>query len=194
LWLSLDENNVNSKQENTIKTTPNPLPKNQSNSSNQQTFLPTLKTSYQQNLNVGISIGSTIKFGSYNWKILDVQGDKALIISKNVTHVNKRYNKKNMDCTWETCTLRQWLNYDFFYKFNRQEQSRICLSTIINEDNQWYGTKGGRNTQDRIFLLSISEVVKYFGDSGQLKDKTLNSKHYISDEYNKERMSSYKKS
>jgi hypothetical protein len=35
------------------------------------------------------------------------------------------------------------------------------LSNIINEDNPVYNTDGGNNTEDYIFLLSISEVLKY---------------------------------
>ena len=117
------------------------------------------------------AIDSTLKFGSNDWRVLDVQDDRALLINKDVTHVNMPYNKTFADVTWETCTLRNWLNNDFLSTFSPQEQSRICLSTIANENNPWYGTSGGLNTKDRIFLLSISEVVKYFGDSGDLANK-----------------------
>ena len=43
---------------------------------------------------------------------------------------------------------------------------------VINNDNPWYRTtKGGNDTNDKIFLLSIEEVVKYFGDSDDLKNR-----------------------
>ena len=32
----------------------------------------------------------------------------------------------------------------------------------VNNDNAQYGTKGGNNTKDNLFLLSIDEVNKYF--------------------------------
>ena len=35
---------------------------------------------------------------------------------------------------------------------------------IQNPDNIIYGTKGGRETRDRIFALSIDEAEKYFRD------------------------------
>jgi hypothetical protein len=98
--------------------------------------------------------------------VLDVQGDKALLITKDVTHNYMTYNNSFTNVTWETCTLRKRLNERFLHTFSEQEQSRIALTTIINEDNQWYGTSGGNNTQDRIFLLSIAEADKYFGNSG----------------------------
>jgi hypothetical protein len=165
---------------------------------------PAPKPSYQQTPTITTivkpSIGSIIKFGKYDWKVLDVQWNKALIISKEINHINMPYNEKKEYCTWETCTLRKWLNNDFLATFRPQEQSRICLSTIANEDNQWYKTKGGNNTQDRIFLLSISEVVKYFGDSEDYQKKCQKyyggvlskNGYYIDDRYNKKRICNYK--
>jgi hypothetical protein len=38
-------------------------------------------------------------------------------------------------------------------------------------DNRWYGTDGGNSTKDKVFLLSIEEVIKYFGDSGDLANR-----------------------
>jgi len=44
---------------------------------------------------------------------------------------------------------------------------RIAETRVIYNDNLWYGSSGGNDTTDKIFLLSLEEVVKYFGDSGQ---------------------------
>jgi hypothetical protein len=151
----------------------------------------TVLTPPKRSITAAPVIGSTMKFGPYEWRMLDVQGDKALLITKDVTHVNMQYNKSRTNVTWETCTLRKWLNEDFLLTFSGQERSRIALTTNINEDNQWYGTAGGNNTTDRIFLLSLSEVVKYFGDSGQLKQRPKSDIGGISDQYNKERISKY---
>jgi hypothetical protein len=150
----------------------------------------------KKNLIVTAAIGNTLKFGMYEWRVLDVQGDRTLIISKDVTH-KKRYNETKDDVTWETCTLRKWLNEDFLGTFNREEQSRIILTTNLNENNQWYDTAGGNQTQDRIFLLSISEVIKYFGDSGDLTQRPNNKRMYqgksyaIVDEFSSARISEH---
>jgi hypothetical protein len=139
-----------------------------------------------------IRAGDTIEFGKYDWRVLDVHQGKALLISKDVTHFEMPYNKDNTSATWATCTLRKWLNDEFYRtSFSSQEQSRICLTTNVNENNQWFRTKGGKQTSDRIFLLSISEVVKYFGDSGQLKNKNPKSEYYIDDQYNQDRIANY---
>ena len=139
-------------------------------------------------IGVAPTIGSSITFGQYDWRVLAVENGKALLLSKDITHAGMSYHKDYVDVTWEKCTLRKWLNEDFYRSFGRQEQSRIALTTNVNENNQWYGTAGGNDTQDNIFLLSISEVVKYFGDSGQLKNKNPN---WIDDQYNSARIAAY---
>jgi len=137
------------------------------------------------------TVGSTIHFGKYDWQIFDVKDEKALLIAQDVTHVNMAYNKDRVDVTWETCTLRQWLNNDFYHSFSREEQSWIVMTTNRNVNNQWFGTNGGNNTQDKIFLLSLAELVHYFGDSGQLKNRNPNSKYCIDDKYNQKRIAKY---
>jgi len=137
-------------------------------------------------INNNVKIGSLIHFGQYDWRVLDVDkaAHRALIITKDVTHVNMPYNEEYKEVTWESCTLRKWLNEDFYRTFDPQEQSRICLTTNENEDNLQYGTKGGNHTQDNIFLLSLSEVAKYFyfGDSGQLRNRPKDASYFY-DQY-----------
>jgi len=143
----------------------------------------------------------TLTFGTYDgkpiiWRICEVSADGkwVYILSKDIL-LQKAYNDDWSSCTWETCTLRGWLNGEFLgnpANFTVQEQSRIGISTIQNEDNQWLGTKGGNVTKDRIFLPSISEVVKYFGDSGQLKNRPKDT--YIKDQFNKDRIANFNSS
>ncbi|GHU55089.1 hypothetical protein AGMMS49975_16470 [Clostridia bacterium] len=161
---------------------------------------PPIQSTSKTNSMVVPVVGSTIKFGKYDWRVLDVQNGQALLVAKDATHNKMKYNENRTDVTWETCTLREWLNYNFFRSiFSEREQSRIALTTNINESNQWYGTAGGYNTQDRIFLLSISEVVKYFGDSGDLANKRkkdfkgnlTNIGYCLYDQYNSARIANY---
>jgi hypothetical protein len=49
-----------------------------------------------------------------------------------------------------------------------QEKLRIAETRVINNDNLLFGAKGGNDTTDKIFLLSIEEADKYFGNSGDL--------------------------
>lgn len=149
-----------------------------------------------------------ITFGTYNgkpieWLVLERSGDKkwAYILSKDIL-LKKAYNEEFVSCTWEDCTLRSWLNGEFLGNFTPQEQSRIGRTTIQNEDNLWYGTKGGNETKDRIFLPSLSEVDKYFGDSGDYLNKRRkkydNGKffadkdgYYFSNNFDKDRIANF---
>lgn len=92
------------------------------------------------------------------WRVLSVDGDDAFLLAdKNLDC--QRYNIVDTDVTWETCSLRQWLNSDFFENaFDSSEQSAVRMTTVVNEDNPRHGTEGGNNTNDNVYLLSISEA------------------------------------
>ena len=121
-----------------------------------------------------VEIGEVIQFGKYNWLVLDIKDGKALIIAENAVEPNI-YEFMLTDVTWETSFLRGYLNDRFLQNFTAEEQSRIAETQIKNPDNLWYGTPGGADTNDKIFLLSIEEADKYFGDSGDYLNKKRKS-------------------
>ena len=132
------------------------------------------------------SVGDIIDFGGYKWRVLEVTGSRALVLSENVLEM-RPYNSYQ-DVTWESCYLRSYLNGSFYNSFTSAERERIVESRIINADNPWYGTSGGVDTVDMVFLLSLDEVVRYFGDSGQLRS---GGNGYFSDQYNSARIATY---
>ncbi|MDR1135440.1 MAG: DUF6273 domain-containing protein [Clostridiales Family XIII bacterium] len=132
-----------------------------------------------------------IKFGGYSWRVLDIQGDKALLLTEDIIE-QRPYNVQDEDVTWKNCTLRQYLNDEFFNTFSRQERAKILETRNANPNNQFYGTKGGESTVDKVFLLSINEVVKYFGDSGNLENLRGKRMWIIRDQYNDKRMAKYR--
>lgn len=112
-----------------------------------------------------MQIGDITEFGKYKWRVLDIQDDAALIITEYIIE-QRRYHDAYEDITWANCTLRKYLNGEFYDKFTEADQSKIIPVINKNLDNEWYGTKGGEDTEDNIFLLSIEETAcKYFGDS-----------------------------
>ena len=116
-----------------------------------------------------------IRLGKYDWYVLDKQDDRVLIITEKV--IEKRpYHNEESDITWETCDLRKYLNGEFYDSFNGTDRVRIVEVNNDNPDNPWDGTAGGNPTTDKIFLLSIDEIVKYFGDSGKLQTKQFGPK------------------
>jgi hypothetical protein len=127
----------------------------------------------------------SIKFGAYDWLVLDVQPAKTLLLSKDCVE-KRQYHCTYTHITWANCTLRQYLNSGFFGKFTATDQRRILTTSNDNPNNPWFGTNGGSTTDDKIFLLSLDEAVGYFGDSTakeQLKnrpgnDRWMNSEHF----------------
>ncbi|MGN1392964.1 MAG: DUF6273 domain-containing protein [Succinivibrionaceae bacterium] len=95
--------------------------------------------------------------------VLNVEeGKRALLLSKYALDF-KQYHHVRTNITWENCDLRKWLNNEFINNaFSKNKQKEIQLTNITNNDNAVYGTTGGNDTKDKVFLLSIDEVKKYF--------------------------------
>lgn len=94
------------------------------------------------------------------WLVLEIKDGKALVISKYAL-VCKPYSYT--DVTWETCSLRKWLNNDFINSaFSADEKAMIPTVTVSADKNPNYSTNPGNATQDKVFLLSITEANKYF--------------------------------
>lgn len=137
------------------------------------TLLPTLAIAVRDEQ---FSSGRYVTLGTYpqsangddltpiEWRVLARDGNKALLISRYGLDVQP-YNSEKTDVTWETCTLRTWLNNTFFNKaFTSAEQATILTTTVYNfwtEGNTEWESGGGNTTQDRIFLLSYEEANQY---------------------------------
>ena len=123
-----------------------------------------------------MEIGHKLSFGKFDWRVIDVQNNMVLIITENIIET-RSYHDRYIDVTWADCALRKYLNGMFYDKFSKYEKLQIIPVINKNLDNQWYGTKGGVDTSDSIFLLSLDEAVcKYFGDSSA-KLYNRNKKH-----------------
>lgn len=147
-----------------------------------------------------------LSFGGYKWRVLEKQEGRVLLITEDIIE-QRAYNGEVAGVTWETCSLRKYLNGDEFKKkFSEEEWEKIEPWDNENQDNQWYATAGGNNTTDKVFLLSIAEVIKYFGDSGDLaarkgwygdggKGALKDGRgYYINDQYNGERVAKFNNS
>ena len=138
------------------------------------------------------------RFGEYNWTVLANKNGNSLIICNDIIR-NIPYNNERTAVTWETCSLRKWLNGEFHASLSPEEQSRIVLTVNENDNNAWEGTKGGSKTHDRVFVLSLSEVLAYFGDSGDIKSRKKKNNdgdedsigNLLHDQFNQARMAQY---
>ncbi len=144
-------------------------------------------------------VGNYVIFGSYpqtqngndktpiEWLVLESDGETALLISRYALDC-KPYNEKYESITWETCTLRGWLNNEFFNKaFSTEEKQYILQSDVSADKNPEYSTNPGNATKDNVFLLSIVEANKYFKSDDARKcaptDYAIQQGAYTSDSY-----------
>ena len=128
-----------------------------------------------------------VSLGGYDWRVLGVQDNRALLLSDKIIET-KAYQNGGGDITWEKCSLREYLNGEFYNKLPDDFKALIAETRLTNDNNQWYGTSGGAATTDKIFLLSIEEAIRYFGDSGQLKNRPNSNVFSIDDQYNSARI------
>ena len=132
--------------------------------------------------------------GGYNtdpikWRVLENANGQLFLLSDQNLDVFQ-YHTEYESVTWETSTMRSWLNgygaaqntgsdngidytSDNFINtaFSDGEQGAIVDTTVVNDDNPDYNTEGGENTNDKIFLLSVDEArnSSYFADDNSRK-------------------------
>ena len=135
--------------------------------------------------------GDTVILGNYEWQVIKKKDGKLLIITNEIIEV-QWYHNSFVDITWENCTLRKYLNNELYNSFNEIERERILLVKNRNLNNPWFGTLGGSNTTDYIFLLSLEEVSKYFGNSNKNLKIKGGQIWLISDKNNQKRQAKYK--
>jgi len=120
---------------------------------------PSAENSCQDENGYFVNTAYWFKFEPVKWRVLSNSFDGLFIMSVKLLDA-KPYNSKYDKVTWETSSMRSWLNNDFCKTaFTRFDMCRIQKSTVVNDDNPFYGTEGGNDTKDRVFLLSFKEVM-----------------------------------
>lgn len=107
------------------------------------------------------------KYEPIKWRVLHYENSEAFLLADAILD-SQPYHSENEEIDWERSSIRAWLNNEFINKaFSNEENKAINTVELINKDNSKYGTQGGKNTSDKLFLLSLSEV-----------DETEESKEY----------------
>ncbi len=131
--------------------------------------VPSLRTIYADK-----QVGERFEFGRYpqganceiepiTWRVLRRKADHLLVIAEQCLDCNS-YDDEFRKVTWAGCTLRRWLNLDFYYiAFNEQERKCILQTNIVNNT--------GPNTKDRVFLLSFREADILFANDNARRAK-----------------------
>ena len=128
---------------------------------------------------IKVSVGQSISFGTYpydkdgnkekiQWLILDKKENSLLLLTEKGIDV-KEYHKTSVGITWETCSIRTWLNDQFLNDaFSKAEKDLIQVTNVNNRQALCYddwNIDGGNNTQDKVFLLSYKEAFENYFSS-----------------------------
>ena len=152
-----------------------------------------------QNPYVDVQVGDIIEFGSYEqdndlsngpepieWRVLEVSDGSALIVSEYALDA-RAYNKGWASVTWAECTLRGWLNGEFYATaFNEEEKGRIAIvgdsgggkSTIAKLIAGFWNTCDGeiligKNNLNDMLLKQNMELVAYVSQENFLFNKAV---------------------
>ncbi|MBR6106582.1 MAG: hypothetical protein IKQ39_01095 [Oscillospiraceae bacterium] len=103
--------------------------------------------------------GDTVSFGGYDWYITGRSENTVELLCKTTVCVMPYHNEKG-DITWENCSLRQYLNTEFYLSFTDAERALIVQTHCENPDNTEFGsaTPGGNATDDYVYLPSMEEA------------------------------------
>lgn len=137
-----------------------------------------------------VKVGDVISFGAYEqdddmtngkeeieWIVLSKSDSKMLVMSKYVLDVVSYNSKRGELVTWESCTLRKWLN-EYFYNsaFTDNEKKMIKTSKIKTPANPYASKSSASNdTKDKVFALSLQDLskAKYGFDTDLNKEDKL---------------------
>ena len=97
-------------------------------------------------------VGDKVQVGASLWIVLDKQEDKVLCI-KYKPLSNIIYSDEEEDVTWESSQIRKYLNSDYIKEiFCEEEVANLLHTVVITSDNLKYKTKGGNQTQDKLYI------------------------------------------
>ena len=115
------------------------------------------------------------------WLVLDRQDDRLLLLCKRALETMP-YHDTDDPVTWETSSLRTWLNGAFLDSaFTPDEAARILLTEVDNScvNPEYKYTEGSAATEDRVFLLSHDEAARLLPEEAmRLCEKSLHAPSY----------------
>lgn len=118
--------------------------------------------------NDDLYVGKIVAFGHYyfdnekqlqpiNWIVLKIKYGKALLISCNILD-GKPFNTDASTNLWKDCSLRKWMNHEFYDAAFSEEEKEYVLPTMN------FTERSGKTT-DHVFLLSREDAQNYFSSN-----------------------------
>ena len=147
------------------------------------------------------------------WQIMEIDGDGTAVLLSCYAIDNHAYHNKRVDITWAESDIRKWLNGEFYENaFSNEEKRRIIPVRLKNNDNNETFTqeyidfwkmwglyekgdeekyigrrmngKGGADTTDKVWLLSLDDMKKYSHIFKTDKDRQLKPTPNMCTRYN----------
>ncbi len=115
---------------------------------------------------------SSTKNEDLQWQVLAIENDELLLVTRYAIDC-RRYEDQNVYTSWAECSLRKWLNNGFISStFTEAEKSLIITSDVYADNSNGFYSWQGEDTQDKVFLLSASEVKTYFKNDTERQCQT----------------------
>lgn len=139
-------------------------------------------------------VNDVVKFGPYDWIILEKNDGDLLLISKDfvankIANEYSGYNKNGQFHCWSQSTLREWLNGSFLLSnFSSEEIAMLKENTIVTDEysvddyDGWNEEEIQVTTEDKVYIPSKADVEKY--GINPMPEKTGGNYYYNDDKNN----------
>ncbi|MBR5948083.1 MAG: hypothetical protein IKZ82_05480 [Clostridia bacterium] len=135
-----------------------------------------------------LAVDDVIEFGHYEqdgnaanglepikWQVYMKDGNTVYLLAVDVLDHHVYHNEKT-DIAWSDCDLRSWLNTDFLTEAFT-EKERLLIAKTLNKASKnpvSHVTNGG-NTEDKIFVPSLEEIMKSSRDGADINVFSLSA-------------------
>ena len=142
------------------------------------------------------------------WQIMEIEDDGTAVLLSCYAADIRAYHSEKTNITWAESSIRAWLNCEFYNNaFSDEEKKHIIPYRLANNDSigeftqeyadnwkrwgldgtpylgtKWH-TKGGEDTTDKVWLLSLDDLKKYGSIFKTDKDRQLKPSPYIYSRY-----------
>ena len=105
------------------------------------------------------------------WRIMDVKSARygkrhparKLLLLSEYSIANMRFSDDSGPTSWHKCSLRKWLNADFYNKaFDAGEKKMIVPVTPKIWDRVYDLRNGGASLTENVFIFSFNDFFRYF--------------------------------